>query len=325
MSSFYGRNKGFWIALFATTVWATTGIFIAYLLANFNIQPLTLAFWRDLSVGLILLVLMLLFQPTALRIRLKDIPFFFAYGFVGLAIFNGMWTYSVKYNGAAVSTVLAYSSPAFTVLLAWPLLKEKLSFSKIIAVVLSLTGCVLVAEAYSPTQWQLNPIGIVLGLAAGLAFAAYNLAGRWSANRFPNAWTVTTYGFLFAALGLSLTQNFLPGLAAPAEGALFFANPAFSMGANWQGWLVLAVLAIPTLLGFGLYTLSLRYLQASIASLIASLEPALTAIMAIFILHESLDPIQWLGASLILLAIVIVQGRAVLSQTPASHPQTAEL
>jgi len=311
-----------WLALFATTVWATTAIFISYLLENFNLAPLTLAFWRDFLVGVVLFVLLLIFQPAALKIRLKDVPFFIGYGFIGLAVFNGMWTYSVKFNGAAVATVLAYSSPAFTVLLAWPILKEALTGRKLVAVVLSLLGCVLVAEAYSPAQWQLKPLGIVFGLVTGLAFAAYNLAGRWSARRFSSPWTVTTYGFLFAALGLGLTQRFDWG-APMTEGGFLFANPAFSMGMAWQGWAVLGLLVIPTLLGFGVYTMSLRYLQASVAGLIASLEPVLTAIMAIFILHESLDTAQWVGAALIILAVVLVQVRGS-GEGAVVQPQVAE-
>ncbi len=62
--------------------------------------------------------------------------------------------------------------------------------------------------------------------------------------------------------------------------------------------------------GFGLYTLSLRYLQVSVAGLIASLEPVLTAIMAIFLLGEWLDGWQWLGAGLILVAVVLAQTEA---------------
>ena len=121
------RYRGVIIALVATSVWATTAIFISYLLDNYNLQPLTLAFWRDLIVGLALAIVFAIAQPSALKISRRDVPFFIMYGFIGLAVFNGMWTYSVEHNGAAVATVFAYSSPAFTVLLAWPVLKEQLN------------------------------------------------------------------------------------------------------------------------------------------------------------------------------------------------------
>lgn len=318
------RYQGGLLALTATSVWATTAILISYLLGHYDLQPLTLAFWRDLFVGGLLVLLMAAFQPSALKIRLNDLPFFVVYGFFGLAIFNGIWTFSVKYNGAAVATVLAYSSPAFTVLLARPILKEAWTGRKLAAVGLSITGCILVAGAYSPAQWHLNPLGIGFGLTTGLAFAFYNLAGRWSARRFASSWTVTTYGFVFAALGLGLTQRFDLGASAGASGEVLFANPAFSLGAAWQGWAVLGVLAIPTLLGFGLYTLSLRYLEASVAALIASLEPVLTAIMAILWLHESFASAQWVGSGLIVLAVVLVQSRAAFAELPATKPEVAD-
>ena len=306
MSALLLRYRGAIIALTATTAWATTAIFIGYLYKHYDIQPLTLAFWRDLFVALTLLLVLRIGQPAALKITRRDVPFFLAYGFVGMAVFNGLWSYSVLYNGAAVATVLAYSSPAFTVLLARPILNEPFTPRKLIAVVLSLAGCVFVAKAYSAEQWQLNPTGILVGLGTGLAFAFYNLAGRWSAKRFNNAWTVTTYGFLFASFGLALGVLFIQGPAS-----------ALSLGSAWSGWAILAVLAIgPTIAGFGLYTVSLRYLQASVVGLIATLEPVLTAIMAIVLLGERLDEKQLLGAALILLAVILVQGESATSETP---------
>ena len=300
-------TKGIVIALAATTVWATTAIFISYLLKNYPLQPLTLAFWRDLMIGLALILILRVFQPQALKITRRDLPFFLAYGFIGLAAFNGMWTYSVQLNGASVATVLAYSSPAFTVLLARPILNEALTGRKLVAVAVSLAGCALVAKAYSPEAWLVNAdgnsgaLGIVIGLGTGLAFAFYNLGGRWSAKRFSNSWTVTAYGFTFAAGGLFLA-NLVLALTQNSQ-------PFFTLGTQWDGWIILAILAVgPSLAGFGLYTMSLRHLQASTAGLIASLEPALTAIMAFFILNESMGGLQWLGAGLILAAVVMVQG-----------------
>ena len=287
------RVKGLGLALIATTFWATTGVIMSYLLTHYSLEPLTLAFWRDLMVGSALLIGLRLWQPRALKISRGDALFFVLYGFVGLAVFNGLWSFSVKYNGAAVATVLAYSSPAFIVLLARPILKEPFTISKLTAVALSLTGCVFVVRAYQPEMWQVNPLGIGAGLGTGFAFAVYSLLGKWSARRFPNPWTVTAYGFTFAAAGLLFTQR---------------PHTILSLGVAWDGWLILLGLAlIPTILGFGLYTVSLRYLPATAAGLVASLEPVLTALMAIVFLNEMLDSKQWFGAGLVLVAVVLAQ------------------
>lgn len=286
------HSRGVLIALAGVMAWAFTAIFISLLLNGYPIAPLTLAFWRDLFIGSAVLGLLRIFQPAALAITRRDLPFFLLYG-LGLVLFNGLWTFSVAFNGAAVATVLAYSSPAFTVLLARVFLGERLTALKLLAVTLSLTGCVLVANAYRVEAWQVNPLGILIGLGSGLAFAVYSLAGRWSAGRFASAWTVTGYGFLFAAGALALTQTPISAL---------------SLGGRWDGWGLLLFLAlVPSLLGFGLYTLSLRDLPASSASLIATLEPVLTALIAIPLLNEYLQAPQWLGAGLIVLAALLAQ------------------
>ena len=82
----------------------------------------------------------------------------------------------------------------------------------------------------------------------------------------------------------------------------------FSLGTEWRGWALLLFLAVgPSLVGYALYTHSLRYLPASTAGLIAALEPAFAALMAVVFLGEQLVLTQWLGVALILGAVVLVQ------------------
>ena len=66
-----------------------------------------------------------------------------------LSAFNIMWTLSVTLNGAAVATVLAYCSGAFTVFLARWLLKEPLTGAKLLATAMSLAGCLLVSGGFA--------------------------------------------------------------------------------------------------------------------------------------------------------------------------------
>src|SRR5512143_2086056 len=96
------QAKGGLIALIATSAWATTAIFIRYLLTHFALTSLTLAFWRDLMLALTLLAVLGLWNPEILRIGWRDLPFLLAYGGLILAPFNALWTYSVQLNGAAI-------------------------------------------------------------------------------------------------------------------------------------------------------------------------------------------------------------------------------
>ena len=79
----------------------------------------------------------------------------------------------------------------------------------------------------------------------------------------------------------------------------------FWLGNAWVGWGVLFLLAAgPTVMGFGLYNVSLSYLPSSVANLIVTLEPVFTAITAYFLLGERLTWIQILGSMVVLSGVV---------------------
>ncbi len=191
-------SRGYLIALASAVILSTTAILIRHLSINYKLPALVLAFWRDGFVALTLLLVFGVFRPASLRVKSRDLLYFLLYGLV-LAVFNSLWTNSVVLNGAAVSTVLVYSSAAFTALLGWWLLKESLGWIKLLAVALCLGGCVLVAGAYDPAVWQSNFPAIFTGVISGLAYAAYSLMGRTAANRGLNAWTTIMFTFAFAA------------------------------------------------------------------------------------------------------------------------------
>jgi drug/metabolite transporter (DMT)-like permease len=302
-------TQGYVICLVATTILATTAIFIRYLTENYQMPPLLLAFWRELFVFLALFLILTLFKPGLLPARRKNIIFLVLYGLL-LSFFNSLWTVSVALNGAAVSTVLVYSSTAYTAILGRMIFSEDLGRMKILAVAFSLAGMILVSGAYNPDAWQVNLLGILTGSLAGLGYAGYSLMGRASANRQINPWTTLLYIFGFGSVFL-LLYNFLPWSNTSGLGS----SNLVWLGNSLAGWGVLVFLAVgPTLTGYGLYTVSLTYLPASVANLIASLEPVITAVLAYFFLNEMLTPLQLFGSALIIAGVVLLrisEGQAV--------------
>lgn len=297
-------SRGYAVALISAGILSTTAIFIRYLTQTYQIPALVLAFWREVFVVLTLLLVMLFFRRGLIRVDPRHLPFLVVYGFV-LAVFNSLWTLSVALNGAAVATVLVYCSAAFTALLGWWLLKERLDGAKILAVVISLGGCVLVSGAWDPSAWQVNLVGIITGILAGLGYAAYSLMGRSAAQRGLSTWTTVLYIFSFGSL-IMLLFNLLPGGLLP--GAAQAPSELLWLGKEPAGWIILFVLAAgPTLTGYGTYNLSLSYLPSSVVNLIATTEPPFTAAIAFFFLNERLTLIQIAGGLLILSAVVLLR------------------
>ena len=182
--------------------------------------------------------------------------------------------------------------------------KEKFSRIKILSILLSLAGIVLVSGAYDPSVWNLNPLGIIFGLLSGLFFAIYNLEGKHASDTHIDSWTALLYSFAWATVFL-LFFNFGNDILITGKAPL---TDMLWLGNSSTGWGILFFLGVaPTLGGFGLYTLSIRYLSPTTANLIATLEPAFTAVWAFLFLNETLNPIQFIGGLLVLMGVILLR------------------
>jgi drug/metabolite transporter (DMT)-like permease len=294
-------TKGYVIAIVGVAFWSSSAILISYLVGTYRMPPLQLAFWRDALVCIGVAAGLLAARRPAFQLPRGHVRFLAAYGVV-LSLFNSIWTVAVKLDGAAVATVLVYSSAGFTALLARCLYAERLRLPKVVAVILSLGGCVLVSGAYDLHMWRLNPLGITVGLLSGLLFAVYSLMGRENERRQLDSWSSMVFSFGLAAV-LMLLYNHIPLL-----GAIGIASGSPMPALPLQGWLALITLAlIPTLLGYGLYNASMKYLPVSTANLLATSEPVMTAVQAYLLLGERWSALQMVGSALIIAGLVIVR------------------
>jgi drug/metabolite transporter (DMT)-like permease len=302
-------TRGTLICLTATIIWSTTAIFIRYLTVNYGMPPLVLAFWRDAFVFLGMALIFAITTPQRFHLDRRHLPFIILYGLV-LAVFNAIWTISVKLNGAAISTVLVFSSAIYTVFLGWRIFNEHISLVKISGSLVTLVGLILVSGAYDPAAWQLNAAGIIIGLISGITFSLYSLMGRACSYRLIDPWTTLFYIFGFASLFLFIF-NLAPGWITGGTGI----SGLLWLGDAWVGWLILVLLSIgPTIGGYGLYAVSLTYLPASLANLIATFEPAMTALFAYLLLNERFSQLEVLGGVFILGSVIVLrlsEGRSI--------------
>lgn len=305
--------RGTTIAVIAAAVLSTTAVLIRHLTLTYRVPPLVLAFWRDAFVVVTLVPVLAVLRPRLLRVERRHLSYLAAYGLV-LAVFNALWTISVALNGAAVATVLVYTSAAFTAVLGWWLLDERVSWATVAAVAVSLSGCVLVSGAADPASWRAGLACIGLGALSGLSYAGYSLMGRSAAVRGLDPWTTVLYAFGLAAV-LLLAANLVP--LPPMFGTAPRPAGLFWLGDSLAGWAVLFLLAAgPTVAGFGLYNVSLGYLPSSVANLIVTLEPAFTAVIAYAVLGERLTAAQLGGGVMILAGVVLLrvwEGRVAAS------------
>ena len=315
------RLQGYPAAIMSSLLLAFTGILMRILSADYGMPSLVLAFWRAALVVVVLVPILLCWRPHWLRLSRQQCLYYGGYGLL-LAVFNALWTLSVALNGAAVATILVYSSVIFTLLCGWCLYGERLRPVEGGLILLSLWGCLQVCGGRDLLAQALNWHGLLLGLLSGLGYGLYTLAGRIATRRHYPVWNTILYVFAFSALDQWLFNQLvlisLPEMSSLPSGSLWrllqgsagdlWYLSVQSPHPGWQGWALLWLLAAgPTLLGFGLYNQSLKRLPMGVVNLIVSLERVFTAVIAYGWLGEQLTPAQWGGALLVLVAILALQ------------------
>ncbi len=255
-------------------------------------NPMAVVTWRALIGTVVLAGLLAIFRPQLLRIRPRDLPFFAFYGFVGVTM--NFWAYfsAVKFTTLAVAITLLYTYPAFVALLSALFLKERLTATKLFAIVVTLFGSALVAQVHQADWLRLNLRGILFGLLSGISMATYSIFGKRALARYP-PWTVVLYAF--AAGGFFLAAMSGPRLLS----ALHYPAVAWA-------W-ILGLALVPSLGGYALYTLGLRDLPASQASIIATWEVVTAAFLGWLVFSEHLAAVQFLGAALVCFGIGWIQ------------------
>ena len=285
-----GSNTGYALSIAAPLIWATTGVLIKYLL-DLGAPRLAIAFWRDAAIAVVCLGALLALRPYSVRVGRRDLRGFALTGMISVGLYHALWVTSIAMNGAAVATVLIDPFPAFVTLGARLFFHEPIRRPQIAALALALLGCALVVRAYDPAVLQVSWLGALVGLSTGITHAGYVLFSQ-RAVQSHSPWVSLAYTMLFGALAL-LAMNLV---LAPQQ--------IFSIGDNALPWLLLLALALgPTLGGYALFTVALRYVPGRVASMIAVIEAPVSALLAALFLGERMEWQQLLGLALILGAI----------------------
>ena len=282
------KDKLKYLYVFAAgSLWGIISLFLKPML-NLGFSQIQTVTLRCLVAAAVLGVYMRVKDKSLFRFKLRDIWCFIGTGLVSLMFFSICYFYSMTYNGVCVAVILLYTSPVFVMLLSLPLFKEKITYKKLIAVVLTVAGCVFVSGAAGGQS--IGFVGIVLGICSGLGYALYSIFSRYALQRNYNSMTISFYTFLFCGLGC------LP-FASPVSMALSLSPKAvlYSLGLG----------VVCCVMPYILYTKGLEYVDNTRASVIVAVEPVVASLIGVFVYNESVTAVKLLGVALVLSAVVI--------------------
>ncbi len=205
-----------------------------------------------------------------------------AIGYVGQSF---LYMTAIKYASAGLVALLLYLYPFFVAVLSVIFLHEKLTRTKIIALVLALVGAALTV---GPVSGQL--IGAVMAIVAALIYSIYIIIGT---NVMKHVSPVQSSAVIFASAGA-------------VYGMLTFVNGAhFPTGE--AGWLaVLGIIFISTIIPVNTFLAGLDRIGPTNAAMLSTIEPIVTVLLSTWLFGDQLLPIVLVGGGLILTAVVLL-------------------
>lgn len=295
------REKAMLAVMAAAVCWGCIGLFSRQLSAA-GLNALQITEVRCAITALGMVIWLLVRQPAALRIRVRDIGYFLGTGLLAIAFFNVCYFMTISLSTLSVAAILLYTAPSFVVLLSVVVFKEPFTRLKGISLTVATLGCVLVSGVGGFGHLPLTTL--LWGLGAGLGYALYSIFGKL-ALRVYAVETVTAYTFIVAALGLlpfsrvdSIVQTAMkqPGLLLPMT----------------------LIALVCTMGAFLLYTWGLSHMEAGRAAVLAFVEPAVATLIGIGYFKEPFYVTHAMGIGLIFLSLWLLHmgGRRLFRQTP---------
>jgi drug/metabolite transporter (DMT)-like permease len=305
---------GYLFTVGAAAMFAVNGT-VSTLALQAGIPATRLTALRCTGAALALVLVLAVASPARLRIRWREVPFVAVFGVVGIALTQFLYYVAIGRLPVGIALVFEMTAPVFIALYVWLVRREHVRSRLWVALALSLSGLVLVAEVWEGGG-SLDLLGVAAALTAAVCLAAYYLLGeRGTADRDPVA--LTAWSFVAAALFWAVAApwwRFDPGLLAE--------RVPVSLGSAqvpvWVlvGWIVVLGAVVP----FWLSLAALRHLPPTAAGIVATVEPVLASIVAWSWVEQVLSVWQVLGGAVVLGGIVLAQ--TARAHTSAAVPET---
>jgi drug/metabolite transporter (DMT)-like permease len=277
----------------------TLAIFGRFLYAD-GLDTFTMLFLRFGIAALLMTVILVARREEIPRGRiLVQLIGMGALGYVGQSF---SYLTAINYASAGLVALLLYLYPMFVFVLSVIILRERVTWIKIVALALALTGTALTVD---PAGGQLR--GILLAICAALIYSVYIIMGT---NVMKHVSPVQSSMVIFASAGgvYGILTAF-NGLHLPASRS------------GWMG--IVGIVLIATVIPVVTFLAGLERIGPTSAAMLSTLEPVVTILLAAWIFDERLMPIVMLGGGLILIAVILLT-RGELEKKPSLETPVVE-
>jgi drug/metabolite transporter (DMT)-like permease len=292
---------GYAFTLVAAALFGINGT-VSTLALQAGIPATRLTALRCTGAAIGLVAVLAVASPHRLRVSHRELPFLAAFGVVGVALTQFLYYVAIGRLPVGIALVFEMTAPVFIALYVWLVRREKVRSRLWLALLLSLSGLVFVAQV-----WQgggsLDPLGVAAALTAALCLAAYYLMGeRGTVTRDPVA--LTCWSFVAAAVFWAVAApwwRFDPAVLGERV-------PVALGGLTLPLWVLVAwIVVLGAIAPFWLSIAALPHLSPTTAGLVATIEPVFASIVAWLWVEQVLTGWQVAGGVVVLTGIALAQ------------------
>lgn len=206
-------------------------------------------------------------------------------GAVGYVAQSFSYLTAIRFASAGLVALLLYLYPTFVAILSVIFLKSKVTPVKVAALGLATLGAGLTADPQGG-QWT----GILLAIAAAVIYAVYIVVG---AGVMQKVSAVQSSTVIFASAGV------VYGMMTAVQGPHWPTT-----GAGWLS--VGGIVVLATIIPVVTFLAGLKLIGPTDASLLSTLEPVVTVLLAALLFGEKLRPVSLVGGGMILAAVLLL-------------------
>lgn len=289
------KIRSFIYILLSGMLWGCMGVFVRVLNKQ-GIASMDIVFLRAIVTAVAMVIFLFIFQRRMLKIHWKDFWCFLGTGIASITFFNFCYFKAIMMTSLSVAAVLLYTAPAIVMILSYILFYEAFTVRKVIAIVMTFFGCMLVTGMLGQQQ-AITTTGLLYGLGAGLGYAFYSIFSRYALEKGYHSLTITCYTFIVTTVVSVFFTN------VSKVSMVVFSSPLYVM-------LTVALGLICTVAPYLLYTLGLQEVDNSHAAIIASIEPVTATVLGFVVFGEDITVVKMMGMILVLGGMAVCNKKA---------------
>ena len=276
----------------AGALWGVIGYFVRELQSQ-GLTSMQIVCIRMAVSAVVFSLFALIFNRKLFKIKLKDLWCFLGTGVLSVATFSFCYFKAIEYSSLSMASILLYTAPTFVMLFSVILFKEKLTLIKVVSLILAFLGCLFVTGVFTQGV-VINTIAVVFGVLSGVCYALYSIFSRLALDRGYSPLSITLYTFIFAGVASLCVIDVKPVADVMTKSVQSF------------GFCVLFAI-ISCVLPYVCYTVGLKKVRPSTASIVASIEPVVATITGAIIFSEAVTfPYGYIGIALVILSIILI-------------------